>query len=122
MMSRPTVFILGAGAAVSYGFPAGIDLTKNICMNVWNGNYLKNVAKEISPQWELDARELADRLAGATISIDSWLAHRMDQERNISKYLVSREILGHEQKCARHPGDRQKSPRLAPHPLPPFAV
>ena len=96
MIPKPTVFILGAGASVPYGFPTGSQLTKNICKNVWNGNYLTDIAKEISPHWESDARLLADQLAKATISIDTWLSHRTDQEKNIGKYLIARAIIEHE--------------------------
>ncbi len=96
MIARPTVFILGAGASAAYKFPAGLELTKRICENVWNGNYLQGIAQEVSPHWEADARKLADELARATISIDTWLSYRTDQERNIGKYLIAKAIIEHE--------------------------
>ena len=96
MISKPTVFILGAGASTPYNFPAGIGLSTGICQNVSNGIFLQGIAQHANKEWEDDARQLANNLSGAKISIDTWLSFRTKHEKDIGKYLIAREIIQHE--------------------------
>jgi hypothetical protein len=36
MITKPTLFILGAGASIPYGFPSGWDLRNRICAEATN--------------------------------------------------------------------------------------
>jgi hypothetical protein len=41
MITTPTVFILGAGASIPYGFPSGLDLVDMICGPAGDRKYIQ---------------------------------------------------------------------------------
>ena len=58
MITIPTVFILGAGASKSYGFPTGAELRKDIIRNcVDRLLYFKNL---VPPSYQAQATKFVD--------------------------------------------------------------
>ncbi len=92
MIEKPTVFVLGAGASRPYGFPTAFELNKNICEGVWNERYIEGL-EEFNVDLKYQARELAERLAKATISIDRWLAGKPEKDLIIGRYLIARALM-----------------------------
>jgi hypothetical protein len=91
MIQKRTVFILGAGASMPYGFPSGEDLVRRIV--------------DLSPSSGalLEAGFTADQIGGfcatlresAVSSIDSFLEHRRDLQK-IGKACIALILIGHE--------------------------
>jgi hypothetical protein len=96
VITKPTVFILGAGASVPYQFPTARQLTQNICNNILSDllrePYLREIESEtgIRPKTFIEmAREIHD---SGVPSIDLWLENRPEYIK-AGKICIAREIL-----------------------------
>jgi hypothetical protein len=76
MISKPTVFILGAGASLPYGFPSGAQLLHEICNDPLTPEFCDY--HKIDPdQYTTFRREL---LASRRSSVDAFLEYRREFE------------------------------------------
>jgi hypothetical protein len=78
MLEVPTVFVLGAGSSVPYGFPTGIELSKTIVQGLRNGPLLAGLRDigDIETQTLLHFRE--EFYESGKNSVDAFLEHRED--------------------------------------------
>lgn len=92
MIRTPTVFVLGAGASCSYGFPLGGDLIRIICQQAADKGWLQTVGVA-----EREAAEITSALTGSHVaSIDAFLEHRPDYIRS-GKRLIAGALIPHEE-------------------------
>jgi hypothetical protein len=99
MVTKKTVFILGAGASCPYGYPSGARLRQRVCLqDGFMGNY---TAHRVFGQIETSAREaklkkitaFRDAFNKSKIqSIDAFMAINSDLA-SIGKYIIAFEIL-----------------------------
>ena len=98
MIRTRTLFILGAGASIPYGFPSGATLREWLC----------DITRRDSAQHVINAlgvtREEIGRFAGAfkssgQLSIDSFLARRPDF-KDIGKFCIAAELCRCEEPSA----------------------
>ena len=97
MIRHPTVFILGAGASVEYGFPLGAGLTAQIvdALNLTGVLRLPLVSTGLSSD---DIDNFATHLTGADLtSIDAFLENNNEQFVQIGKLCIAAMILFREQ-------------------------
>lgn len=76
MITTETVFVLGAGASVPFGFPTGAQLRQHLCSNLHKGSSLFTLLRQCGQSEDLilNFRE-AFELSGI-YSIDSFIAFR----------------------------------------------
>jgi hypothetical protein len=91
LLTRPTVFLLGAGASKDYGFPLGSELKQRMTGMAQD----KSLRKELS-QLGLSAQELEDfaRALKGTVhpTIDIFLEHK-PRWRKLGAYLIAKTIM-----------------------------
>lgn len=91
MITSKTVFILGAGASVPYGFPVGEALMKNIINNL-------DESMLIEPFFKLGFKKEAidnfkTRLSSSRLkSIDSFLEHQSNDLKKLGKLTIAQEL------------------------------
>src|SRR5216683_5100509 len=95
MITRPTVFILGAGASAEYGFPLGEALVQRIKSGTSpspRGDLRVDLARADFKQSELDEffRKLRD---SDLLSIDAFLEGNQDRFQQIGKAAIAITIL-----------------------------
>lgn len=95
MITKPTVFILGAGASAPYGLPTGEELRKKILDNSTNDSYQGLFAQMGYDSKKLDEFTEAFRRSG-TSSIDAFLEHRPEFLK-IGKIAISIFIINSEE-------------------------
>ena len=78
MISDETVFILGAGASVPYGYPTGSELRDDICLN------FKTDMSNLFQRSKGDYLELGDLMEGAADFVDCFQKSRI---RSIDRWL-----------------------------------
>ena len=90
MIDEHTVFILGAGASVPYGFPSGKALTDHICDTIQEAR--ADVANLFNPLAADIIEQFAEELRGSRTSIDVWLGTngKFENYQNIGKFLMAR--------------------------------
>lgn len=99
MIKRNTVFILGAGASMPYGFPSGATLRQRICAEARNDSAMvRTLAVELGLQ-SRDLHQFSDAFTRSLQpSIDAFLARRQDfselGKACIAYQLCSRENPG----------------------------
>ena len=77
MIERKTVFVLGAGASMPYGFPSGAQLRDTICEGANDGAWLTGVLYDYMAIAPPDTQDFARAfLASNVASIDSFLSRR----------------------------------------------
>ena len=96
MLSEPTVFVIGAGAHVPYGFPTGVGLKEDILsISVdelpWER---RNPAYRQVVQHQLD-RFKQDFANSGEPSIDAFLENRKDY-LEIGKFCIAAKIISYE--------------------------
>lgn len=97
MIKTPTVFVLGAGASMPYGFPSGLALRKEICGGAINREtYLTT---EILNNFNVDVTHIND-FASAFLrsnisSIDAFLARRSEYVE-VGKYAIAIRLCARE--------------------------
>jgi hypothetical protein len=93
MITRDTVFVLGAGASHPYGMPLGSELRDQIC--AWRSKKDSNfigMLDSIGFSWE-DIRKLAGEFQDSAVdSIDRFLGLR-EEHLIAGKYLIAHTIL-----------------------------
>jgi hypothetical protein len=98
MITRETVFILGAGASVPYGYPTGNELRNDICRNF--EKRIVELTKKDPESSNLDVRQISKEareftnvfFKSSTLSIDLFLA-RNKQFAEIGKKAIVLSIL-----------------------------
>ena len=96
MIEKNTVFILGAGASVTYGYPTGFQLSQEIKVSLQNINTrLPEIQEGLLPMFNklgYDIKELTEFykcfLGAATDSVDKFLENRPDFEM-LGKLLIA---------------------------------
>ncbi len=92
MITTETVFIVGAGGSLPYGFPLGDALVKNILDNLIDPK-LKNELIQAGFTKELIER-LHYKLKGSHLkSIDAFLEYQDDQIKRLGKFAIAQDLL-----------------------------
>ncbi len=96
MIDKKTVFVLGAGASCPYGYPSGVQLREEICLNLQNKylNYINSL--QLDEGAKEDRRENSKYFIktfndSTTKSIDLFLArnsHLAETGKNIIAYTI----------------------------------
>jgi hypothetical protein len=102
MITKPTVFILGAGASAPYGYPVGAALKNDICLNF--GRDMETLHKK-SNSISNEALDFVETIPEFTTafrnsrikSIDRWLSLN-PRYREIGKLAITNAIIKHENK------------------------
>lgn len=99
MITKPTVFILGAGASVPYGLPTGRELTKAVCKGIWSGSFVSDLgasgARELERYSTMQAKKMADMLNRSSLTIDTWLGQNSDWH-DLGKFFITKAIAERE--------------------------
>lgn len=100
MITRPTVFVLGAGASCHFGYPLGKNLVEIILKN-FDPENTEN-AIELFIGLGFSAEEIADfrneLKYSASPSIDTFLEPRMGDERYLGKLAIANALIPFEYK------------------------
>lgn len=100
MIRKRTVFVLGAGASVPYGFSTGIKLLEK-ARGTTIDNLMGNAARQLTPVAKRDfSQALEDNMLS---SIDAMLEHRQDLWPVGKRVMAA--LLYAEEKSARPPAD-----------------
>lgn len=109
MINTKTVFVLGAGASIPYGFPSGAELRRMLCAPITrcsrkgDVNWIDSIAK--LGIREADSRCFAEAfLKSGITSIDSFLSRRHEFEK-IGKAAIAAIICALEEPQALHKTD-----------------
>lgn len=105
MITENTVFVLGAGASVPYGFPSGQDLSELIISKFWN-NYYKlfnsqGHSEEQRSQMERELTSFVDTFRKSGRSIDFFLSTNRSNQGfcRLGKLAIALYILKSEDDC-----------------------
>lgn len=91
MITKKTVFVLGAGASKPYGFPLGPELRDRLCGAI-QGSWLAGELERLANMPQQDTHEFSrDFLHSGLFSIDTYLAHRTDHA-HIGRYAIAAEL------------------------------
>lgn len=97
MIIKPTLFILGAGASIPYGYPSGATLRNQICEG--SRGVSTELARNISTSFDfsaVDVMEFAREFQQSRIaSIDSFLAKRPEYS-DLGKAAIATLLIPHE--------------------------
>jgi hypothetical protein len=109
VITKPTVFIIGAGASASYGFPVGDELSGRIVNETLKPNTNLKRALRLAGHEDTDITRFRERLndAGLT-SIDAFLENNDPTSIEIGRAAIAYVILEAEAKC-------RKEDRLGEH-------
>src|SRR5437870_4626346 len=106
MITKPTVFVLGAGASKQFGYPLGSDLVDIILYNFSDANPKNYVSGKDNPIEifqglgfsENDIYSFRNELSyAATPSIDAFLEHRQEEERLLGRLAIAYALIPFEQ-------------------------
>lgn len=92
MISSPTVFVLGAGASIPYGFPSGAALRDELCRPTTQRGHAAwvSILQEACEIPERDSLHFSKKfLASSVESIDAFLSRRMDAFGEIGKLAIA---------------------------------
>lgn len=112
MITKKTVFVLGAGASMPYGFPSGAELRKLLCVPATN-DFSKRVVDWVTPLEkygisERDSIRFAESfLKSKVVSIDSFLSRRSNDFGEIGKTAIAAIICAFEEPAALHKTDNE---------------
>lgn len=99
MITKETVFILGAGASKPYGYPSGLDLVQIICDNL-DKNAINDLQKNnfktlcslgFTEQQLSQFRQ--DLRYSDTLSVDSFLEHRKKEYLELGKLAIAQALI-----------------------------
>ena len=95
MITKPTVFILGAGASVSFGYPTGKSLIEIILKNFDQNNVDNVISNFEGLGFSLEEiLSFRDELRhSAAPSIDSFLEPRIEEERYLGKLAITNALI-----------------------------
>ena len=95
MITRPTVFILGAGASYSFGYPLGKNLVEIILKNFDPANTKNSI--ELFKGLGFSEEEIADfrneLKFSVSPSIDTFLEPRKEDERYLGKLAIANALI-----------------------------
>lgn len=92
MIKRPTVFVLGAGASVPFGFPTGAELRRRICRELRRGYALFDLVKSTGLAEELIQRVRDEFEASGLWSIDAFVGYR-PQYQDVCEAAIASALL-----------------------------
>ena len=93
MINKPTVFVLGAGASVDYGYPLGGSLIDLVISGLSETGFLRR-ALLVQGYPDADLEGFAKRLGGSRLtSIDAFLEKNVEQYQRIGKAAIAGTIL-----------------------------
>lgn len=100
MITKQTVLILGAGASVPYGFPSGIELKRQICEELRNGEKRDLIESYLNPSYMASTSSKIDDFLSALFysgkkSIDAFLEHRTEYMQ-IGKVAIGAILIPYE--------------------------
>lgn len=110
MIDTKTVFVLGAGASIPYGFPSSAELRRMLCAPI-TGNHQKGDVDWINFVGKLGIREADSRrfaeafLKSGVASIDSFLSRRLDDFGEIGKAAMAAILCALEDASLLHRAD-----------------
>lgn len=91
MFERNTLFILGAGASIPYGFPSGAELRKTLCGGT--AFYFGQLLRDVMFESEGAIQKFSETfLKSRQPSIDAFLAKRPDLE-HIGKLAIAAQLI-----------------------------
>lgn len=103
MIKTPTVFVLGAGASIPYGFPSGAELRVELCGIERYQGYEEIMLENFSPA---HIREFANNFLRSSVnSIDSFLARRPEYVE-VGKLAIAMQL------CVRENPSKFENPML----------
>ncbi len=95
MITKPTVFVLGAGVSIPYGYPSGAGLVKDIFTNITS-----SIWRETYSNCGLDVKEMDSLKSELNLSqmpsIDAFLEHRRDEFIKAGKAAIALSLLSKE--------------------------
>ena len=95
MITSPTVFVLGAGASMPYGFPSGAELRIEVCRGAAHGTRIFDMLSALNvPAADIERFTTAFSQS-AVASIDSFLAKR-GKFAEIGKFAIAAALSGKE--------------------------
>jgi hypothetical protein len=106
MISKPTVFVLGAGASMPYGFPSGKGL-RDVILSSQPTSFLGNKHRDEIFKGQYRAFQDALRLS-AQSSVDAFLEHRLDL-LEIGKVAIAYYLIKCELEAALFPTEPQRA-------------
>ena len=91
MITKPTVFVLGAGASIPYGYPSGKNLIKTIyekiITNEWRNIFsICGIVEEHIQEFRFELKE------SQRLSIDGFLEHRQEYKK-VGKLSIAMALL-----------------------------
>jgi hypothetical protein len=95
MLKRKTVFVLGAGASVPFGFPTGAELSREIVERSNTGEYVYNTLKGTGFGDQQIERFRQSFFGSGRNSIDAFLEHRPDH-LEIGKAAIAATLIPYE--------------------------
>jgi hypothetical protein len=103
---EPTVFILGAGASLAYGFPSGPDLVQDVCVEL-APQYVDrvNAICACGPSAEHVERFRRDLFNSARTSIDAFIESRGDEYDLVGRLAIAQRLLRSEEDRRLNAGD-----------------
>ena len=98
MIVSPTVFVLGAGASCTYGFPLGAQLTQNIYGSL---KYAKGEGSDYMLLKEIgfsqnDINKFADDLEKSNLSSVDTFVMRKPQFMDLARHAIAIELVKYE--------------------------
>jgi hypothetical protein len=112
MITKKTVFVLGAGASMPYGFPSGAELRKMLCVPATK-DFSTRAVDWVTPLEkngisERDSIRFAESfLKSRVVSIDSFLSRRSTDFGEIGKTAIAAIICAFEEPAALHKIDNE---------------
>lgn len=95
MITRPTLLILGAGASINYGFPSGLQLKAEICLQINNKGDIYEDLLRNTDEKEHVQDFYNNLLLSSEMSIDAFLEHNRKYlnigRRAIANVLIRKE-------------------------------
>ena len=97
MITKRTVFVLGAGASQPFGFPTGIELARELSTRFGQRIYVEQLAEKLHPKFSM--KELInfrdEFYYSGRNSVDAFLEHR-DDLVEIGKYATAALLIAKE--------------------------
>lgn len=112
MINKKTVFVLGAGASMPYGFPSGAELREMLCVPATQ-DFSKRTVDWITPLTrigisEKDSTRFAESfLKSGVTSIDSFLSRRSNEFGEIGKTAIAAILCAFEDPSVLHKTDNR---------------
>lgn len=96
MIKRPSVFVVGAGASVPFGFPTGAELRRRICTELRRGYAMFDLVSSAGFEEELIETVRHEFETSGLWSIDAFVGYR-PQYQNVCEATIASALLPLEQ-------------------------